>query len=208
MRAADDENAGEGGWGSVEPEEMPPHGDADDAAASSSASRPAVRARAVAASSPAAAAAASGADPRDPRRPIDARWLRAGASWAPPRSEKEVAAEKEAGDLFLTLGGALSGVGLWARVSSMCWLGVLLAFLSLGSRKVDGTFKWPTFASTLVFGIAGVVMTTLGDYAPEAAAAMAARPNPVFGLLRGIGLPVDAAVGAATSALRSVGLAK
>jgi len=221
MRAADDEvEADVGGWGSAEPEEqeMPPLGDADAAAATAAAAeraaaaRSAARARASAASSSsssaAAAAAAASADPSDPRRPIEARWLRAGAAWAPPKSEKELADEKEAGDVFLTIGSAVGGIGMWARVLPLCWLALLLALVSLGSRRADGSYKWTQFVSAFVFGLAGVATIIIGEFRPEASAAAAARPNPLFSLLRTIGVPVDAALAGVTNVARGLGLAK
>ena len=80
-----------------------------------------------------------------------------------------------------------------------------LALVSLGSRRV-ATFKAQQFVMALVFGAVGVATIILGEYRPAAAAAVAARPHPFYSLLKGVGLPVDAALGVVEQGLRAVGL--
>jgi hypothetical protein len=200
-------------WGSAEPAGDAADGDAaEDAAAEAEAEAAEAAARAAyAASSRARAAAAAAsvaapADPRDPRRPLDARWQKPGASWAPPRDAKEEAEERESGDMFLTLGSALGGIGMWLKVLPLCWAALVLALVSLGSRRADGSYKLQQFVMALVFGAVGVATIILGEYRPAAAAAIAARPNPLYGLLKGVGLPVDAALGSVNQMLKAVGL--
>jgi hypothetical protein len=73
-------------------------------------------------------------------------------------------------------------------------------------RRADGSYKLQQFVMALVFGAVGVATIILGEYRPAAAAAIAARPNPLYGLLKGVGLPVDAALGSVNQMLKAVGL--
>jgi hypothetical protein len=137
---------------------------------------------------------------------VDPRWLKAGATWALPRDAKAEAEERESGDIFLTMGSAIGGIGMWLKVLPLCWAALGLALVSLGTRRADGNYKWQQFMMALTFGAAGVATIIIGEYRPAAAAAMAARPNPFYGLLKGIGMPVDAALESVNVALRAVGL--
>jgi hypothetical protein len=91
---------------------------------------------------------------------------------------------------------------MWLKVLPLCWAAILLALASLGSRRADGNYKSQAFVMAFVFGVSGVATIILGEYRPAAAAAIAARPSPIYGLLKGVGLPVDAACCRARSSRR------
>ena len=96
---------------------------------------------------------------------------------------------------------------MWLHVAGLCWIAVALALLSLAQRRTDGKYKWTAFATPACMGVAGIYMATLMEYRPEAAAAVAARPNPMASMLRTVGVPVDTIGAAFTEALRRFGLA-